>query len=121
YNEWIKKAREILHLPDSPLSLLNGVWKVNGRKDLFTLLGSRILDHNLDTFSELAVLVLKELDPSFDLPAEERYAAHIHGKILNYSQVLRNGITEGLAILGSQAEVCGNCSGGKPEAICTTV
>ena len=28
YDEWLKKAREILHCADSPLSLKNGIWKV---------------------------------------------------------------------------------------------
>lgn len=116
YDEWLKKAREILHCPDSPLSLKNGIWKVVNRAELWCLLGSRILDQNLDTFRSLAVSVLKEPEPAFELPAEERYAASIHGKVLNCSKVLRKGIAEGLAILGSQPEACGNCSQGKAEA-----
>lgn len=121
YDEWLKKAREILHCPDSPLSLKNGIWKVVNRNELWCLLGSRILDQNLDTFRSLAVSVLKEPDPAFELPAEERYAASIHGKVLKCSHVLRNGIAEGLAILGSQPEACGNCSQGKAEATCVLV
>lgn len=121
YDEWLKKAREILHCPDSPLSLKNGIWKVVNRAELWRLLGSRILDQNLDTFRALAVSVLKEPDPAFELPAEERYAASIHGKVLKCSQVLRKGIAEGLAILGSQPEACRNCSQGKTEATCVLV
>lgn len=119
YDEWLKKAREILHCADSPLSLKNGTWKVVNRAELWSLLGSRILDQNLDTFRTLAVSVLKEPDPAFELSAEERYAASIHGKVLKCSHVLRKGIAEGLAILGSQTESCANCSQGKAEA--TTV
>lgn len=119
YDEWLKKGREILHCPDSPLSLKNSTWKVVNRAELWSLLGSRILDQNLDTFRTLAVSVLKEPDPAFELPAEERYAASIHGKVLKCSHVLRKGIAEGLAILGSQTESCANCSQGKAEA--TTV
>jgi len=55
YDEWLKKAREILHCPDSPLSLKNGIWKVVNRAELWNLLGSRILDQNLDFFRTLAV------------------------------------------------------------------
>ena len=119
YDEWLKKAREILHCPDSPLSLKNGIWKVINRAELWSLLGSRILDQNLDSFRLLAVSVLKEPDPSFELPSEERYAASIHGKVLKCSPVLREGITEGLAILGSHPESCVNCSQGKAEVTCT--
>jgi hypothetical protein len=121
YEEWLKKAREILHFPDSPLSLKNGIWKVENRPELWDLLGSRLLDQDLDLFRMQAISVLKETDPAFELPAEERYAASIYGKVLKCSQVLRNGIAEGLALLGSQPDVCGYCSQGKAEAICVLV
>lgn len=121
YDEWLRKAREILHYPDSPLSLKNGVWRVVNRPELWRLLGSRILDQNIDTFRSLAVSVLKEPDPAFELPAEERYTAGIHGKVLKCSHVLRKGIAEGLANLGSQPEACSNCSQGKAEATCVMV
>jgi len=121
YDEWLKKAREILHCPDSPLSLKNGIWKVVNRAVLWSLLGSRILDQNLDTFRSLAIAVLKEQDPAFELPIEQRYAASINGKVLKCSHVLRKGIADGLAILGSQPESCANCSQGKAETTCVLV
>jgi hypothetical protein len=121
YDEWLKKAREILHCSDSPLSLKNGIWKVVNRTELWNLLGSRILDQNLDTFRSLAVSLLKEPDPAFELPTKERYAASIHGKVLKCSHVLRKGIAEGLAILATQPEECGNCSQGKAQATCALV
>lgn len=121
YDEWLNKAREILHDPDSPLSLKNGVWKVINRIELWNLLGSRILDHNLNTFKSLAVSVLKEPDPAFELPTEKRYAANIYGKVLKHSQVLRNGIAEGLAILGNQSAACVNCSQGHAQSICMRI
>lgn len=121
YEEWLKKARELLHCPDSPLSLKNGIWKVLNRAELWNLLGSRILDQNLDAFRSQAISVLKEPDPSFELPAEDRYAASIHGKVLKCSREFREGIADGLAILGSQPDACGNCSQGKAEATCVLV
>ncbi|OPY81320.1 MAG: hypothetical protein A4E70_01338 [Syntrophus sp. PtaU1.Bin005] len=121
YEAWLQKAREILHCPASPLSLKNGIWKVVNRAELWNLLGSRILDQNLETFKSLVVTILKEPDPVFELPAEERYAASIHGKVLKYSQVLRNGVAEGLAILGNQPDACINCTQGKAESTCILV
>lgn len=115
YDEWLRKAREILHSPDSPLSLKNGIWKVTNRMELWSLLGSRILDQNLELFKSFAISLLKEPDPAFELPAEQRYAASIHGKVLNFSPMLRQGIAEGLAIIGSRPEVCVNCSQGNAE------
>lgn len=121
YEEWLKKARELLHHPDRPLSLKNGIWKVRNRTGLWNLLGSRVLDHDLETFKSLAISVLEERDPAFELPAEERYAAAIHGKVLEHSRELRQGISEGLAILGSLPDSCSNCSQGKAEATCVFV
>ncbi len=121
YDEWLKKAQEILHYPDSPLSLKNGVWKVVNRTELWDQLGVRILDKNIDTFKLLALSVLKEPDPAFEMPAEERYMASIHGKVMKYSRVLRQGIAEGLAILGAQPNACSNCSQGEVEATCGRV
>ena len=121
YEEWLKKAREILHCPGSPLSLNNGIWKVVNRSELWSLLGSRILDHDLDKFKSLAISTLSEPDPAFELPPEERHAASIHGKVLKCSQALRKGISEGLAILGSNPDACGNCSPGEAKATCKLV
>ncbi|KTC80111.1 hypothetical protein Lche_2131 [Legionella cherrii] len=119
YETWLQKAREILHLSDSPLSLKNGIWSIVNRIELWNLLSSRILDRDLDLFKSLAICVLKTPDPSFELPADERYTANIRGNVLEYSYVLRKGISEGLALLGSQPNTCSNCSQEKPEITAT--
>ncbi len=121
YDEWLKKEQEILHYPDSPLSLKNGVWKVVNRTELWDQLRLRIFDQNVDTFMPLALSVLKEPDPAFEMPAEERYMASIHGKVMKCSRVLRQGIAEGLAILGAQPNACSNCSQEKVKANCRRV
>lgn len=121
YDEWLGKAREILHHPESPLSLKNGIWKIVNRADLWVLLASHIFDQDLQKFREISVSVLKEPDPAFELPPEDRYAASLHGKVSKYSDVLLRGIAEGLAMLGSQPEPCTNCSQGHAETVCIQV
>ncbi len=121
YDEWLKKAQEILLSSDSPLSLKNGVWKVVNRTELWDQLRVRIFDQNIDTFMPLALAVLKEPDPAFEMPAEERYMASIHGKVMKCSRVLRQGIAEGLAILGAEPNACSNCSQEKVKANCRRV
>ncbi|MBV7387089.1 hypothetical protein KRX11_00270 [Pasteurellaceae bacterium TAE3-ERU1] len=115
-NDWRKKSREILHSPNSPLSLNNGIWKVVNRDELWYLLGARILDTDLDNFKSLAISILKESDPAFELPTEKRYMASVYDKTLTYSDALRKGIAEGLAILSNMPEPCISCSQGKVEA-----
>lgn len=121
YDEWLKKAQEILHCPENPLSVTNGVWSVANRAELWMQFGSRLLDLKLDSFKTLAISVLKEQDPAFELPAEERFAAVIYNKELRYSRELRRGIAEGLAILGCLPKACFYCSLGKAESIANTV
>ena len=115
HKDWQRKALNILHSSDSPLSLSNGVWKVINKAELWAQLGSYITDQKLDLFKSIAVNVLKEHDPAFELPSDERYAANIHGKVLKHSRELREGMAEGLAILGSKPEVCSYCSNGMAE------
>jgi hypothetical protein len=117
YESWLPKAREILQAPDSPLSVKDGVWKVSRRAELLPFLGSRILDQNLDAFRATAVKVLKERDPAFELPTDERYAASIHGKVLSYSPSFRRGLVEGLALISNNPAAFPNASHGKAEAI----
>lgn len=117
----VHKAREILHSADSPLSLRDGTWIVSERAELWSILGSRLLDRNLDTFKTIAKKVLAERDPAFELPAGERYAAGIYGKVTTYSPALRKGLAEGLALLGTAPDAATHCSRGKPEATCASV
>jgi hypothetical protein len=115
YSTWVPKAREILQLSDSPFKLRNGLWMIMERASLWDALGSRIFDQNLDAFKDSVVSVLTERDPSFELPKKDRYAASIHGKVLNHSPALRKGLSEGLALLGSRPWALVNCSHGKAE------
>lgn len=116
YLTWILKAREVLHLPNSPFSLLNGIWKATERGNLWDALGSYIFDQHLDTFKKCAVAVLTERDPSFDLPTEKRFAANIYGKVFTHSSALRMGLAEGLAIIGNKPSALIHCSQGKAES-----
>src|SRR5690554_667621 len=73
YNTVALNAGEILHLPDTPLSFLNGHWTVSDRNDLWGMLGSRIYDQTLNIFRDIAGEVLRERNPSFELPKEQRF------------------------------------------------
>lgn len=117
YELWLPKAKEILQRPDSPLSVREGVWKVSRRAELLPLLGPRILDQNLDGFRATAIKVLKERDPAFELPAGERYAANIYGKVQSYSPSFRKGLAEGLALISNNSDAFPNASHGKAEAV----
>lgn len=69
-----------------------------------------ISNDDLARFKNMAISSLEERDPALDLPKEERYAASIYGKQLNYSQNIRKGISQTLALMGSRPKALSNCS-----------
>ncbi|PHQ35821.1 hypothetical protein CEE69_08030 [Rhodopirellula bahusiensis] len=121
FEDWQSKIRQVLLLPDSPLSLGNGVWSVRQRGDLWQALGPSVFDAHLDAFKRCALAVLPEIDPQFDLNPNERLTANIHGKVLAHSRYLRKGLAESLALVGGRPECLENCSRDKPRTIAVEV
>ena len=117
YGEWIEQIRNIALHPGTPLSHRNGAWKFNARYKGWYALGPRIFNEHLDLFKEICINVLKEQDPQFELPPQERFMANIRGKVFTHSQLLRNGLSESLALLGSHPKALSSCSIGQAEFI----
>lgn len=115
YTEWIYKIRSILLKPGTMLLHKNGKWNISERGNAWHELGSRLFDSHLEKLKGIAVSVLRESDPQFELPAEERFAASIYGKTLPHSQSLRKGLAESLALLGSRPKALKSCSSIKTE------
>lgn len=121
YGQWIGKMRDIVFRSGTPLVQRNGTWKVGARYEGWYALGPRIFDEHLDRLREVAVWVLQERDPQFELPPDKRYAASIFGKVLAHSRSLRNGLAESLALLGSHPKALTSCSFGKAETTAVLV
>jgi len=117
YGEWTETIRPTLLLADTPLFQKNEKWRVVARGEAWNALGPQITDADLDNFKQMALHVLDERDPSFDLPKDERYAAGIHGKVLEHSARIREGIAETLALLGSRPKSLTSCSQNKAESV----
>ena len=115
YGEWIERLRLDAVRSDSPLIQIDEKWRFIARGEAWNALGNRITDADLERLEETAVTVLGERDPKFDLPKGERFAANIHGKQLKHSRILREGLAETLALVGSRSEALSSCSLGKPE------
>lgn len=121
FNIWLSNLRGVLQEEGSPLSLNNGRWEVTERKKLWQVVGSRIFDSHLDDFKHVCLRVLTEVDPQFELEPAVRYSASIYGKVLKYSPDLRRGLSETLALLGSESKSLINCSKHKPENVAVDV
>ncbi|MGB3262309.1 hypothetical protein [Paenisporosarcina sp.] len=121
FARWVSEIREILQYPDSPIALKNGVWAINKREELWTSLGPRIFDDTLETFKRCAINILTEPDPKFSLPTEKRFSSRIYGKEMKYSESLRSGIAESLALLGSYNKYLSHSSLDKPKNIANEI
>ena len=116
YGEWIERVRPEVLRADTPLIQKNEKWRVIPRGEAWDALGPQLTDEDLDRFQRMAMLVLGERDPCFDLSKEERYTANIQGKSLKYSKSLMEGIAESLALLGSRPSALSMCSQGKADS-----
>ena len=114
--DWFSALRDASLLPDAPVKQKDGKWEIMQRREAWRVLGPRVFDEYLDRLKNVAIEVLTERHPQFELKPEERFAASIHGKVLKHSPSLRKGIAETLALLGTLPEVLTSCSQGKPEA-----
>jgi hypothetical protein len=121
YGEWIEILRPDTLRSDSPLIQNDEKWRFVARGEAWNFLGSRITGDDLDRFQKMAVSVLGERDPKFDLPKEERFAASVHGKSLTHSPLIRKGIAETLALIGSRPTSLTSCQDGKAESTAVLV
>ena len=121
YGTWIGTLRPDVIRSGSPLIQSDEKWRFVARGEAWNALGNRITDDDLDRLEETAVVVLGERDPQFDLPKEERYAAVIYNKTLKHSSLLREGLAETLALVGSWPNALSSCSLHKAETTAVLV
>lgn len=116
YGEWIGEMREVALRRGTPLTQRDGNWRFSARYEGWYALGPRLFDEHLGRLQNAATSVLTERDPQFELPSDERYASSIYGKVIAHSPLLRNGLAESLALLGSHPKALTSCTLGRAEA-----
>ncbi|AFY92467.1 hypothetical protein [Chamaesiphon minutus] len=89
--------------PDAPVRKIGDVWTIASQEDAWILIARYLTDDDLKRFEDVAVEVLSELNPAFELPPEERMMATIYGKVLTRSNCLREGILEMLALMATRS------------------
>ncbi|MHC5537851.1 5'-methylthioadenosine/S-adenosylhomocysteine nucleosidase family protein [Singulisphaera rosea] len=72
---------------------------VTSREDTWYLLGGSISPDLLKRFCDLALFVLEEDNPAFQLEADQRWLAQVVGKVRELSEELRRSIVETLALM----------------------
>lgn len=89
---------------DPPIRLIDNIWQIVSRQDAWSLLSPFINSSVLDRFDQVAIEVLQEPDPSFEVPPKERLMANLHGKDVKHSGYLRYGLAEMLAMLAAYGD-----------------
>lgn len=110
YSEWIPPLRQDSLKPDAPMVQQDELWRFVVRSEAWNALGPALSNDDLDRFRPVAVSVLTEDDPRFDLPANQRLAASLFEKTPKYSEQLRAGIAETVALLGSRPKFLSSCT-----------
>jgi hypothetical protein len=87
--------------PDAPIRRTGNIWMIASQQDAWLLIARYLTSDNLDRFKAVAIEVLGEINPKFELPPEERYAAAIYKKVLRHSENLRAGISDMLALMAT--------------------
>ncbi len=86
---------------DPLLRRVGGIWYLVSKEDAWSLLSRYVSIDDLKRFSSVAMDVLREVHPKFDLPAQDRWAASIHGKERKFSSTLTSGIADTIALMGA--------------------
>lgn len=115
YKNWLNDLREYQQANQSPIKLKNGIWSVNDRVNLWLNLADEVYDDYLIRFSEVAIEVLSEVNPEFDIAPEDRYSTFLNDKRLKYSEELRKGLAETVTLIGVYKDSLVNCSVGERD------
>jgi hypothetical protein len=122
FNTWDRWLREMLNGDTPPLKLHSGrYWEVKDKHGSLILVKDRLFDRQLDLIKEIAVEVLTEVDPKFELVPDKHYAANIFGKKLRHSNNIREGLSETLVWLGINGDSLKNCSPDKRKFIAHSI
>jgi hypothetical protein len=117
YGEWIRILRPLTLRPDPPLIQRDERWKFVSRFEGWQTLGRFLFDSDVDRFQKVALRILNERDPKLKLPPDERWKFIRDAERRPYSDIIREGVAETLALLGSYPKALTSCSIGKPESI----
>jgi addiction module HigA family antidote len=90
---------ELSMLPDCPVWSIGKQRGVASKIDALFATAAMVTEKELDSFFTVAEIALSEIDPALDLPAEQRWAAGIYGKVREHSPLLRRSLYETLVLL----------------------
>lgn len=94
---------------DPPLRQVDPIWKLTAPVDAWFLLSRYVEHEHFDRLRSTATDVFTTLDPKYELPSDKQWSASMYGKEPPFSEWLREGLAQTLAIIanyGKQLELC---------------
>jgi len=107
YSEFQKNIISLSKENDPPVRLVGEVWQVIAKVDFWWLVAPLIAKPYLQRLGEIAPVILADEDPSYDLPANERYI------VPKYSHHLKQNVADSLALLSVYGDNFSNQLGGE--------
>jgi hypothetical protein len=89
---------------DPPIRLIDNIWQIVSSQDAWSLLSPFFHSSVLERFGQVAVEVLQELDPGFELLPKDRWASNLYGKEVKHSGYLRLGLAKMLVMLAAYGD-----------------
>jgi len=109
------------HESDAPVRHVGNFWFIVAKEDAWPLLHRLITREDLRRLAEVAIAVLGTVDPRFDLPEDKQWMARAIGHAPLYSDALRHGLADTLALLGTDGALTTATAGESAEAVAHSV
>ena len=94
-----KSVADLLQRDDCPVWCVDQYRGVVSKIDALFAISPWMTARDVTDFVDFAEYVLSESDPALELPADQRWAAGLYGKVREHSNALRTGVCETLVML----------------------
>lgn len=98
YEDYIKRLSKWLYTSDSPIIKIGNTWRLSSPFDAWTNASMYLTKADFEMLANTTIEVLSEINPAFELEADQRYMASFLGKTREYSGWLREGVVQSLIL-----------------------
>ena len=97
YDEFEKNLALLHEEQNAPIRLVGNVWQVISKINLWDLIANKISIPQIDKLKPILLDVFKEIDPTWNITANERWFPH--DKEIKYSSSIRESIADTLVLI----------------------
>ena len=99
YDVYAVKLNRWLNKEDSPFIKIGNFWRLSSVLDAWIWLSPQLIKKDFETSRIVALDVLSELNPMFELEPDKRFMANLYDKRSIFSKDIKEGILQSLAII----------------------